>query len=409
MKVLWFEISVPGRYKDEGVPTGGWQDSLEGIVRNSDKIELSIAFQGSKHMTFRRIDGVDYYPLIPKVSYLEKKIKWRYNRWAEVNAMIPLAMDCIEKVKPDVIHIFGTEWEFGQVAKYTDIPCVIHMQGCLAPYFNALYPPSYSSLDPIVQAGINIKKQFHLWQKRHYIKTEQEMEKDNFAAVTNYMGRTEWDKGLVELYHPGAKYYYCSEVLRPVFMKSAKWHLQKNQNVKLVTVGCGNHWKGMDTVIRTANLLKERGFEFEWFVAGKMYLQKEIEKKEKMFFSDLNVHVLGFVDANQVKELLLSSDIYVHTAYIDNSPNAICEAQYIGMPIIATYVGGIPSLIDNHKDGLLVPANAPHTLAYEIMSLSKDYDRMEAYSKSSIIHAEERHNPETIFKDLLHCYKDIQK
>lgn len=28
MKVLWFEISVPGRYKDEGVPTGGWQDSL---------------------------------------------------------------------------------------------------------------------------------------------------------------------------------------------------------------------------------------------------------------------------------------------------------------------------------------------------------------------------------------------
>ena len=118
---------------------------------------------------------------------------------------------------------------------------------------------------------------------------------------------------------------------------------------------------------------------------------------------------MGFVDAKQVKELLLSSDIYVHTAYIDNSPNAICEAQYIGMPIIATYVGGIPSLIDNHKDGLLVPANAPHTLAYEIMSLSKDYDRMEAYSKSSIIHAEERHNPETIFKDLLHCYKDIQK
>ena len=54
MKVLWFEISVPGRYKDEGVPTGGWQDSLEGIVRNSDKIELSIAFQGSKHMTFLR-------------------------------------------------------------------------------------------------------------------------------------------------------------------------------------------------------------------------------------------------------------------------------------------------------------------------------------------------------------------
>ena len=219
MKVLWFEISVPSRYKKNGVPTGGWQDALEEVVCNSDEIELSIAFQGVKGMDSKCIDGINYFPLVPKVSYLEKKFKWRYNRWAEVNAMVPLAMDCIEKVKPDVIH----------------------MQGCLAPYFNALYPPSYSSLDPIVQAGINIKKQFHLWQQRHYIKTEQEMEKDNFSAVAIYMGRTEWDKGLVELYHPGAKYYYCSEVLRPAFMKSAKWHLQKNHKVKMVTVGCGNH------------------------------------------------------------------------------------------------------------------------------------------------------------------------
>lgn len=157
MKVLWFEISVPSRYENDGNPTGGWQDSLEEIVRSSDEIELAIAFQGFKGMTRKSIEGVEYIPLVPQASYLEKKLKWRYNRWAEVNAIIPLAMDCIESVKPDVIHIFGTEWEFGQVAKYTDIPCVIHMQGCLAPYFNALYPPSYSSLDPIVQAGINIK------------------------------------------------------------------------------------------------------------------------------------------------------------------------------------------------------------------------------------------------------------
>lgn len=69
------------------------------------------------------------------------------------------------------------------------------------------------------------------------------------------------------------------------------------------------------------------------------------------------------MNSDKLVELLLESDLYVHTAYIDNSPNAICEAQYLGMPIIATYVGGVPSLIEQGKDGVLIPANDPFMLA----------------------------------------------
>ena len=75
MKVLWFEISVPSRYENDGNPTGGWQDSLEEIVRSSDEIELAIAFQGIKGMPRKSIEGVEYIPLVPQASYLEKKIK----------------------------------------------------------------------------------------------------------------------------------------------------------------------------------------------------------------------------------------------------------------------------------------------------------------------------------------------
>jgi glycosyltransferase involved in cell wall biosynthesis len=104
--------------------------------------------------------------------------------------------------------------------------------------------------------------------------------------------------------------------------------------------------------------------------------------------------------------MLLSSDIYVHTAYIDNSPNSICEAQYLGVPIVATNVGGISSLVID-GEGKLVPANSCYNMAYEIISLSKNIERQKTYSANSKKHARVRHNPKHILKQLTNCYDEI--
>ena len=104
---------------------------------------------------------------------------------------------------------------------------------------------------------------------------------------------------------------------------------------------------------------------------------------------------------------LISSDLYIHTAYIDNSPNSICEAQLLGIPIIATYVGGIPSLIENQKDGLLIPANDPYSLAFEIIKLFGDEFRQKKYSLNSKLKALKRHNPDIILNDLIKVYTEL--
>lgn len=128
-----------------------------------------------------------------------------------------------------------------------------------------------------------------------------------------------------------------------------------------------------------------------------------------MKYKDNDITIAGFLNPSQLKDLLMSANLYVHTAYIDNSPNAICEAQYLGMPIVATYVGGIPSLIDNNKEGILIPANDPFTLAGKIIELSKNEDLCMAMGKASMDRARERHNPDNIVKDLMFCYKSIVK
>jgi len=410
MKVLWFEITIPGQYQDNRVPIAGWQDSLQDIVTSRQEIELYIAFEGRKGMKCKSQDGVTYIPIIPNMNFWGSHILRYYDSLYLKRKLLPIFRDIVDKIQPDVIHVFGTEWGLGEISNHTDIPVVIHMMGCVAPYLNASFPPNYSIIDSIKGANLNLVKLYQILRTIHYKKTWIEAEQNNFKAVCNYMGRTSWDKAMCELFHPNCRYFHCNEALRPAFITGNRvWSPPLNKTLRLLTIGCTTHWKGMDTILKTANILKERSVDFEWHLVGKFpkYLKKEIEKKENLKFEDCNVKIIGFVNPDKLVTLLLSSNMYVHTAYIDNSPNTICEAQYLGVPIIATYVGGIPSLIDNSIDGILVPANAPYRLAYEIILLSNDIERQLKYSSASIRKAHDRHNPENIYNELMFCYRSL--
>ena len=407
MKVLWFEISEPGRYKEKDAIVNGWQDSLELIIRNNTDISLSIAFIGKG--VHKNIDGVDYYPINPNMGFWDKlvdKITWTRLE----KKIIPIALNLISKVEPDIIHVFGSEFCWGHIASFTKVPVVIHMQGSIPSYINAKYPPGYSTKDYLL---FNLFKPLTFCRiifERYKDRTWVNQELNNFKYVNYYMGRTHWDYSLVKLFKPSADYYYCSEALRPqIYHTSEKWMYRERKTIQLITVGCGTFWKGLDTIVKTASILKCYGFNFEWNVAGKMYLSAFVESKEQLSFHENNVKVLGFVEPDSLKDLLLHSDLYVHTAYIDNSPNAICEAQYLGVPIISTNVGGISSLVENNVDGILVPANDPYLMAYEIISMIKDRERLEKYSEASYKKARIRHDIDNISKDLLNCYNSVLK
>lgn len=411
MKILWFEITVPGRYNPDKIPVSGWQDALQDVVTKHDDVELAIAFENHGQGEKKEINGVRYYPINTSYNLWERqrnKAGWEI----VIEKTLGKALEIVNDYKPDVIHVFGSEWCFGLLAERTDIPVVIHMQGSIPPYNNALMPPKYSVWDLIIGMGVNPHTQVNAWLDRKKDKSRQKMDERILHAVKYYMGRTAWDKNIVRLYHPNCKYYYCSEALRQSFIETAKpWQPPRNKRFKIVTTGVSNFWKGIDTILRTAHMLKERGFDFEWVCAGKMgnLYKKIVERKEGMTYEDNDVRLAGYLNSQQLHDLLMSADLYVHTAYIDNSPNAVCEAQYLGMPIIATYVGGIPSLIENGIEGILIPANDPFTLAGKIMELSHDEQTCIAIGQASRKRAMERHDPDNIYNDLINCYNSIVK
>ena len=408
MRVLWFEVTVPSAYVSGGVPIGGWQDSLERIVRTIPDTELIIAFVSEKYSEVKEINGVVYVPIYTQWSFFEKAIR---NYWdVYVEKMLPEACSIINKYIPDLIQVFGTEWPFGQIAAFTEIPVVIHIMGAIVPYNNAAFPPGYSFMDVLWQYWWSPRKLLELWRDKRNRKNWEQWERRTWKCVKNYMGRTQWDCSLSRVMHPGRRYFHVDEALRPLFITGNKqWHLKGSSKIRLISTGCSTFWKGPDMMLKVACILTKLGVDFEWNVVGSMNLSLKqlVENKEGVRFENCHINLLGFKDSEELTDLLCSSTLYVHTAYIENSPNSICEAQCLGVPIISTNVGGISTLVRDGIDGILVPANDPWQMADAIVQLGTNKERMEIMSRNSFALARDRHDDERIKRQLLDAYDAI--
>ncbi|WP_270214148.1 glycosyltransferase family 4 protein [Coprobacter fastidiosus] len=408
MRILWFSVTPslfnPHSNAHNG---GGWIASLEQIVRTVPDIQLGIAFEFSD-LGFRyEKDGVAYYPIQYRKEAVLQKLLKRDVVDAEKTSVY---LKIIKDFKPDLIQIFGSENDFGLICERTDIPVIIHMQGCIPPYHNALFPVGMNSWDFLFSGGLTLRWRLIGLRSESGFRRRAEKEIHTIQSCRYFMGRTEWDRNLIELFHPDATYFHCEEALRDSFLNKSKvWQLNTSSKVTIVSVISNPWYKGQDLILKTAQLLKRfTQLDFEWRVYGIQNI-RFYELKYKIKAKEVNVRIMGTASKDELVDALCDVTCYVHPSYIDNSPNSLCEAQLLGVPVLATHVGGISSLVVDGETGLLFPANAPYTLASLIKKLSRDKSLCERLSKNAREQALFRHNPETIRSSLISIYEEIIK
>ena len=81
---------------------------------------------------------------------------------------------------------------------------------------------------------------------------------------------------------------------------------------------------------------------------------------------------LGWRPHTEVIELMCAADVLVLPSYGEGMPNVVAEAASIGLPVIATEVGGIPELIDGDS-GWLIPPRSAEALGRAIAEVRADY------------------------------------
>lgn len=405
MKILFFS---PVSSKGTGHNGGGWVWSLIEQLLPFKDLKTGIVFEGNGVWGSEN-NGVTVYP-INTAGSLKSRIIRKFNLKREEDELINPMLKAVSDFQPDIIHIFGSENAFGRICPLVNIPSIIHIQGFLPSYENAKYPPGISRNDFIRDFWRNPIKTLRFIYLDKVFHYRAERESSIMKTCQNFFGRTQWDQAIVKVYNPKAKYFYCSEMLRKDFYPMAgTWQTKPHDKLTLVSVLSNPLYKGNDLILKTAKMLKEySNIDFQWKIFGVVDLSYW-EKLLKINANEVKVTPCGTVSAEQLKNELLEGNIYIHPSYIDNSPNSVCEAQLLGMPVVAVDVGGLSSLIEQGKNGILVPANDPVMLSYWIMRLNSNTQLCQILGSNAAITAKERHAPKMIVKQLLNAYKEICK
>lgn len=196
--------------------------------------------------------------------------------------------------------------------------------------------------------------------KTDFIPNIVEIENYKFKKRTNLSPKIFWVRAFKEIYNPTL----AIEVL----------HLlkQKYTNAKLCMVGpfVDNSYNECIDLVDKLNL--QESIEFT-----NVLLKEDWHKKSENF------------------------DIFINTTNFDNTPVSVMEAMALGMPVVSTNVGGIPFLLNNKVDALLVPKEDAKKMASTIVSLLEaSYPNMSINARRKVEQFNWENNKEKWFEIL---------
>ncbi len=411
MKVLWLSNNSPLESAKGG---GGWFSSLaHNLKEQKEHIELVFVFPDAKQKMCS--DVQKYYTF--KKSIFDKP--FHYKRVTE-----KYFLEIISNEKPDIIHIWGTEYYYSlaMVNAATKVglieKVIVHIQGlCFACKdfvdiglpFRVIYGRTLHDL--VVGGVVDIK---HGFEKRA------KLEIDVIKNVNHILGRTDWDRNLCYLVNDKAEYHYCREMLRKPFYEG-KWTYENSTKHKIFISQAGYPIKGFHYFLKAFSIVLEKYPDAIVTVGGKniidnkgikgqiyhscygKYIAKLVQK------NNMQAHIkfLGPLSAEEMKKEYLSTHLFVLPSTIENSSNSLGEALMLGVPCIASFVGGTSSIIDDKVDGYLYQHDDIYSLAGNIIKLFESQEQCELLSENAVHKAIKLHDINNVVDDILRIYSLI--
>lgn len=391
---------------------GGWFHSLIDDLWKQKSIELIICFYyvGEEREFPIVVNGISYYGFTKKIKTPTKYDFTVEDQFSRI----------IQKEKPDIVHIFGTEYPHSLAmvnAFHRPDRTVIHIQGLLSFYyihFDMGIPRTFYNYftvrDFLRQDNIRLQ------QRKFYQRGIYEVEA--IQKVGHVTGRTNWDEACCYQINPGITYHCIQETMRESFY-SGKWIYDKCEKHTIFMSQGGYPIKGLHFAIKALAILKKRWCDVRLYVAGtdicdfssvshklkRSSYQIYIKKLICQYGVEENIIFTGALAEKQMKDMYLRCNVFVSASTIENSPNSIGEAMLLGTPIVASDVGGVSSLLKHEDEGYLYPVDEPYMLAYYVSKMFENSEMAVEIGRNAAKKAHENYNRNQVIKKIVEMYR----
>nr|WP_315161298.1 glycosyltransferase [uncultured Flavobacterium sp.] len=412
MKVLWFSNCELGNIESKG--SGSWLFGMRDIISNS--IELyNITQSDVDEVSYNKYDDLEEY-IIPN---------YKLTNGVPSPSSILKIKNIVDKVNPDVIHIWGIELYWGLLFSRNHIQgnYIIEIQGLLSSCHNVYY--GGLSPDEIFRC-FNIKElikfnSFLPFQKRNTLKNIAS-ENEIIANSSNISTQSEWIRNQIKFkIKENVNIFKTFIPIRKVFYNSEKWN--KIDNRKSIVIFTSFSYvvpfKGFHILLKSIALLKQKypdiilnvgGVNIKSIVFYKQdgYMRYLLSLIDKFKIVD-NVNFMGSLNEEEIREQLLRSDVFINPSFVESYSVSSAEALYLGVPSILSYAGAMPDFSSEKKVALHYSPTDYVDLASKTEKIINDKELSKALSDNSISIMNKLCDIETIKRTQLSIYNQLKE
>lgn len=146
----------------------------------------------------------------------------------------------------------------------------------------------------------------------------------------------------------------------------------RSARARIITVARISPEKGHVVLLEALRVLRDRGVIAELEFVGSGDFTDEVRRRAAELGVAEQVHFTGELEPPAVIERLRGADIFCLPSFAEGLPVSIMEAMAVGVPVVSTYISGIPELAIHRQTALTVPAGSVDALADALEELIAD-------------------------------------
>jgi glycosyltransferase involved in cell wall biosynthesis len=374
------------------------------VARPGITLGVATAFPGLRDLRFEQ-DGATFYATGQKR---------RAATFAGTRTELEKCAAMVRDFQPDLVHFHGSERFFGllKAEGLVRVPAVVSLQGLLGPcssfrnFFGGMSPLEILRSIRLAELPLRLGLAWQYGRMRQGARHEASI----LAAADGLLGRTDWDEAYGRQLNPRAPYCRVDEILRGSF-RDTQWSLDACEPHTLIYTNAGHPMRGTPNLLAAAAIVRREFPAVRLRLAGLVSERSGYGRFLRRRIRDLGladcVEFPGYLDGDALARTLARSHAFVISSYVENSPNSLAEAMTVGMPCVASFVGGIPSMVDHGRTGLLYPVDDVRMLAGHILRVFRDADMAVRVGAAAREAATARHDPDRVVAQLMAAYGKV--
>lgn len=377
-KIVWFSAA---QFSDEKIKTTGtWLIAMGNALAETGDIDLyNVTYGNVKTITRKDAKNITQW-IVPH------KERVKYHRGSK--ELVSFIQKIDDEIKPDLIHVWGTENGFGftVIEAKLQTKILLDIQGLLFAYVQYYYG-GLSNHDLLKCTGIKeiLRPKHHPYFIRKRFKKRGKYELRLIRQMKNISVQSDWVHTIIKNVTPESNVFPTGIMLRGEFHEAPAWKNRENNEEIAIFTSCSGPipYKGMHVIFDAIGILKNKYPNIKLKIGGDIKVKKKygfirdgytswlLRKASKLGIAD-SISWMGMMDADEMIHEMRQSSMVVIPSYVETYCLFMAESMMLGVPTIASYSGAMPQLAEHDKSALYFPTGDYWSCAMQIERVITD-------------------------------------